>query len=132
MYLNYRNNQQIINSTLPVPYNENTARSSSIVSLGREGNRLPLIVKGNQYHSTISFSIIESYLIAIHFSLNSLHLFVDRDTEAGRSQPNRPRSRRSWFQCYLGLGLVGFVTFWLVLMLRVYLHEKYWTWSYIW
>ena len=64
--------------------------------------------------------------------MNYLHRFVDRDIEAGRSQPNRPRSRRSWFQCYLGLGLVGFVTFWLVLMLRVYLHEKYWTWSYIW
>merc|ERR1712136_181246 len=94
------NNPQIINSTLPVPYNENAGRSASIVSLGPDGNRLPLIIK-------------------------------DRDTEAVRSQPNPHRGGRNWFQCYLCLGLVGFVTFWLVLMLRVYLHEKYWTWSYI-
>ena len=37
-----------------------------------------------------------------------------------------------FFHCYLILGLVGFVVFWLVLMLRIYLPEKYWTWSYMW
>ena len=36
------------------------------------------------------------------------------------------------FHMYLVLGMFGFVAFWLVLMLRVYLPEKYWTWSYIW
>jgi len=95
------NNQQIINSTLAVPFNENAVRSSSIVSLGPEGNRLPLIVK-------------------------------DRDNEVGRRQTNHSGAGRSWFQCYLCLGLIGFVIFWFVLMLRVYLHERYWTWSYIW
>ena len=37
-----------------------------------------------------------------------------------------------FFHCYLILGLIGFVVFWLVLMLRIYLPEKYWTWSYMW
>ena len=42
-----------------------------------------------------------------------------------------PTSGR-FFHCYLVLGLVGFFVFWLVLMLRIYLPERYWTWSYIW
>ena len=37
-----------------------------------------------------------------------------------------------FFHCYLILGLIGFFVFWLVLMLRIYLPEKYWTWTYIW
>ncbi len=36
------------------------------------------------------------------------------------------------FIAYLALGMVGFVLFWSVLMLRIYLPEKYWRWSYIW
>ena len=58
----FRNNQQIINSTLAVPFNENAVRSSSIVSLGPEGNRLPLIVKGNK-NQEICFSINELPLV---------------------------------------------------------------------
>ena len=38
----------------------------------------------------------------------------------------------SWFTFYLCAGMLGFVIFWLVLMLRIYLPETYWTWSYIW
>ena len=38
----------------------------------------------------------------------------------------------SWFHLYLCFGMLGFVVFWLVLMLRIYLPETYWTWSYIW
>lgn len=38
----------------------------------------------------------------------------------------------SWFHVYLCLGMLGFIVFWLVLMLRIYLPESYWTWSYIW
>ena len=58
--------------------------------------------------------------------------FLDSDNDPTRSQPSYPGVGRSWFKCYLLLGLIAFVIFWLVLMLRVYLHEKYWTWSYIW
>lgn len=36
------------------------------------------------------------------------------------------------FVAYLLLGLMGFVIFWSILMLRVYLPERYWRWSYIW
>lgn len=36
------------------------------------------------------------------------------------------------FIAYLMLGMIGFVVFWSVLMLRIYLPEKYWRWSYIW
>jgi hypothetical protein len=38
----------------------------------------------------------------------------------------------SWFHVYLCLGMLGFLIFWLVLMLRIYLPEPYWTWSYVW
>ena len=38
----------------------------------------------------------------------------------------------SWFTFYLCAGMLGFVIFWLILMLRIYLPETYWTWSYIW
>lgn len=38
----------------------------------------------------------------------------------------------SWFHFYLCFGMLGFIVFWLVLMLRIYLPESYWTWSYIW
>lgn len=50
----------------------------------------------------------------------------------------QPRSRRhhlcecNCFVAYLLLGMVGFVVFWSILMLRIYLPEKYWRWSYIW
>ena len=36
------------------------------------------------------------------------------------------------FVAYLILGMVGFVLFWGILMLRIYLPERYWQWSYIW
>ncbi len=36
------------------------------------------------------------------------------------------------FVCYLMLGMLGFVAFWSLLMLRIYLPERYWEWSYIW
>ena len=36
------------------------------------------------------------------------------------------------FVAYLLMGMIGFVVFWSALMLRIYLPEKYWTWSYIW
>nr|XP_040569093.1 uncharacterized protein LOC121118580 [Lepeophtheirus salmonis] len=36
----------------------------------------------------------------------------------------------SVFHVYFSLGLVGFILFWTVLMLRVYLPESYWKWSY--
>ena len=45
----------------------------------------------------------------------------------GRGQ--RPST---WFHFYLCFGMLGFLVFWLVLMLRIYLPESYWTWSYIW
>ena len=38
----------------------------------------------------------------------------------------------TWFHFNLCLGMLGFVIFWLFLMLRIYLPESYWTWSYIW
>ena len=38
----------------------------------------------------------------------------------------------TWFHFYLCFGMIGFIVFWLVLMLRIYLPESYWTWSYIW
>ena len=43
-----------------------------------------------------------------------------------------PTNSGRFFHCYLVLGLIGFFVFWLVLMLRIYLPERYWTWSYIW
>lgn len=39
---------------------------------------------------------------------------------------------RGFFQLYLLLGMIGFFLFWLILMLRIYLPEKYWRWSYMW
>jgi hypothetical protein len=36
------------------------------------------------------------------------------------------------FVTYLMLGMLCFVAFWSLLMLRIYLPEKYWEWSYIW
>lgn len=36
------------------------------------------------------------------------------------------------FVTYLLLGMLGFVVFWSLLMLRIYLPEDYWKWSYIW
>ena len=49
-----------------------------------------------------------------------------RKTCCGRTRPS------SWFSIYLCFGMIGFIVFWLVLMLRIYLPESYWTWSYIW
>ena len=52
--------------------------------------------------------------------------YADRRRNSGVS------SSVSYFHLYLCLGMMGFVVFWLVLMLRIYLPEAYWTWSYIW
>ena len=50
--------------------------------------------------------------------LHILHFIIEGEGEIGGRRPNRPGGGRNWFQCYLFLGLIGFVTFWLVLMLR--------------
>ena len=44
----------------------------------------------------------------------------------------RVKKPSTWFHFYLCFGMLGFLIFWLVLMLRIYLPETYWTWSYIW
>lgn len=49
-----------------------------------------------------------------------------------RLQRFRNHDFNAYFHFYLCLGMLGFVVFWLVLMLRIYLPESYWTWSYIW
>ena len=48
-----------------------------------------------------------------------------------RSTPSDFRAL-STFHLYLCCGMLGFVIFWVVLMLRIYLPESYWTWSYFW
>ena len=57
---------------------------------------------------------------------SSKFCYADRRRNSGVS------SSVSYFHLYLCLGMMGFVVFWLVLMLRIYLPEAYWTWSYIW
>ena len=42
------------------------------------------------------------------------------------------RAECNCFVTYLLLGMLGFVIFWCLLMLRIYLPEEYWKWSYIW
>ena len=42
------------------------------------------------------------------------------------------RAECNCFIAYLLLGMLGFIAFWSILMLRIYLPEKYWEWSYIW
>ena len=63
----------------------------------------------------------------------------DQILEQGISAPEnaklccgKVKKPSSWFHLYLCFGMLGFVVFWLVLMLRIYLPETYWTWSYIW
>ena len=48
-----------------------------------------------------------------------------------RSTPSDFRGL-STFHLYLCCGMLGFVIFWVVLMLRIYLPESYWRWSYFW
>lgn len=48
-----------------------------------------------------------------------------------RSTPSDFRGL-STFHLYLCCGMMGFVIFWVVLMLRIYLPESYWRWSYFW
>lgn len=42
------------------------------------------------------------------------------------------RAECNCFIAYLLLGMMGFIAFWSILMLRIYLPERYWEWSYIW
>lgn len=97
------NNQHVIANTLSVPQQDERTRSGSVISVDQNGKRFRLVIKDDNDGADVEI----------------------------RHLP-RPGAGRNCFHCYLCLGLVAFVTFWLVLMLRIYLPESYWTWSYVW
>ena len=67
--------------------------------------------------------------VAIH---NGKRLQVRLQEDVERDSANAEEDSPALFTCYLLLGMTSFVTFWVMLMLRIYLPERYWTWSYIW
>ena len=86
----------------------------------------PLLVNSNNHHD------------GHHTTVN---LRVDLQPQGGSSGSGGTTSGKTFrcfasecncFVAYLLLGMLGFVAFWSLLMLRVYLPERYWEWSYIW
>ena len=54
------------------------------------------------------------------------------DSEDSEEHCCKRKRKTTWFHFNLCFGMLGFIVFWSVLMLRIYLPESYWTWSYIW
>jgi len=133
----------ITNSTADVhPSDEAKARSNSVISISKNGKQFRLLATG-KVHNIIYASLINGLK---HWNQNKnksasrvmITMYViDEEKEAGGAAADRDlggrRSRtHNCFHFYLVLGLVGFFAFWLILMLRIYLPESYWRWSYIW
>ena len=117
----------VIDSTTSL-YSNEERRSSS-----RLGSTLPPLIDEKECHHTV--------VRISHPSVSGGFELTEKseasELEESRNEPNRTNSSQcgkggTWFHFNLCLGMLGFVIFWLFLMLRIYLPESYWTWSYIW
>ena len=69
-------------------------------------------------------------ILATFFSVGLEHF--PRHQSASNGTAKCFKAECNCFVTYLLLGMFGFVVFWSLLMLRIYLPEEYWKWSYIW
>lgn len=99
---------------------------------------LPPLIDEKECHHTIvrmaSDNPSMSQPATSEFGIKNNHseFMTDIENEDRTSNKCAASKNGTWFHFNLCLGMLGFVIFWLFLMLRIYLPESYWTWSYIW
>ena len=81
-------------------------------------SRWGVIISHYQYHNIGNFS-------GDHDKFGCHHENVNDTARCFKAECN-------CFVTYMLLGMFGFVAFWSLLMLRIYLPEEYWKWSYVW
>ena len=98
----------------------------------------PLIDEKECHHTIVRMATVNPSLSQpqAEFGIKNNHSeFMNSDFENSEDRTSTKcaaSKNGTWFHFNLCLGMLGFVIFWLFLMLRIYLPESYWTWSYIW
>ena len=82
--------------------------------------------------SLSDFLLLMSSPIQINWFFSVGHDPFPRHQSASNGTTKCFKAECNCFVTYLLLGMLGFVVFWSLLMLRIYLPEEYWKWSYIW